>query len=78
MLRYATINPTIVDLGPFQLRWYGVMYILGFLTSYLLVRYQIRKKGLDIDINIVNDLFLFLLPKSLKNGFALLSSSRSS
>ncbi|UCH00411.1 MAG: prolipoprotein diacylglyceryl transferase [Deltaproteobacteria bacterium] len=78
MLRYPTINPTIVNLSPIQLRWYGVMYILGFLASYLLVRYQIRKKGLDIYINIVNDLFLFLLPKSLKKGIALLSSSRSS
>ena len=76
MLRYPNINPTIVNLGPIQLRWYGVMYILGFLASYLLVRYQIRKKGLDIYINIVNDLFFFLLPKSLKKGIALLSSSR--
>jgi len=37
------------------------MYVLGFIASYLLVRYQIRKKRLDIDINTVNDLFLFLI-----------------
>jgi len=48
MLNYPSINPIIVKLGPLQIRWYGVMYILGFMASYLLVRYQIRKKGLDI------------------------------
>ena len=61
MLRYPSIDPTIVKLGPFQIRWYGVMYILAFMASYFLVRYQIRKKRLDIDATKVNDLFLFLI-----------------
>ena len=61
MLSYPSINPIIVKLGPLQIRWYGVMYILGFMASYLLVRYQIRKKGLDIDIDIVNKLFFALI-----------------
>jgi prolipoprotein diacylglyceryltransferase len=25
-----TINPIIVQLGPLAVRWYGVMYIFGF------------------------------------------------
>ena len=61
MLNHPTINPTIVKIGPLQIRWYGVMYILAFLASYFLVKYQIRKKGLPININTVNDLFLFLI-----------------
>ena len=61
MLRYPSIDPTIVKLGPLQIRWYGVMYILAFMASYFLVRYQIRKKRLDIDANAVNDLFLFVI-----------------
>ena len=61
MLNYPTINPTIIKIGPLQIRWYGVMYILAFLASYFLVKYQIRKKRLNIDINTVNDLFLFLI-----------------
>jgi phosphatidylglycerol:prolipoprotein diacylglycerol transferase len=61
MLGYPHINPTIVTLGPLQIRWYGIMYVLGFIASYLLVKYQIRKKRLNIEINRVNDLFLFLV-----------------
>ena len=61
MLTYPSINPTIVKLGPIQIRWYGVMYILGFTISYLLVKYQIRKKRLGIDSAVINDLFLYLI-----------------
>jgi phosphatidylglycerol:prolipoprotein diacylglycerol transferase len=61
MLSFPAINPTIITVGPLQIRWYGVMYIFGFLASYLLVRYQIRKKQLDIDAGVVNDLYLFLI-----------------
>jgi len=61
MLYYPTINPTIVKIGPLQIRWYGIMYVLAFLASYFLVKYQIRKKRLPIDTNTINDLFLFLI-----------------
>jgi phosphatidylglycerol:prolipoprotein diacylglycerol transferase len=61
MLRYPNLDPTIVTLGPFHIRWYGLMYILGFMATYLLVKYQIRKKGLGIRTGTLNDLFLYLV-----------------
>jgi phosphatidylglycerol:prolipoprotein diacylglycerol transferase len=32
----------MVSIGPVQIRWYGLMYVLGFMASYQLVRYQIK------------------------------------
>jgi phosphatidylglycerol:prolipoprotein diacylglycerol transferase len=61
MLSYPNLDPTIVTLGPLHIRWYGLMYILGFIASYLLVGYQIRKKELGIRTGILNDLFLYLV-----------------
>jgi len=61
MLSYPNLDPTIVAIGPFHIRWYGVMYILGFIASYLLVRYQIRKKALGIPTGVLNDFFLYLV-----------------
>ena len=61
MLNYTTIDPAIFKLGPLQVRWYGLMYILGFAASYFLVRRQIRKQHLDIDKNTTQDLFLYLI-----------------
>ena len=30
MLRYPTIDPVALELGPLQIHWYGLMYLLGF------------------------------------------------
>lgn len=46
MIPYPQIDPVIVSLGPFQVRWYGLMYVLGFTATYMLVRYQIKKYSL--------------------------------
>lgn len=37
------IDPIIFSIGPLQVRWYGLMYVLGFLASYFLVKKQIRE-----------------------------------
>ncbi len=41
-MTFPTIDPVIFSLGPLQVRWYGLMYVLGFTASYLLVQKQIR------------------------------------
>ena len=30
MLSYPAIDPVLLSLGPLQLRWYGLMYVIGF------------------------------------------------
>jgi phosphatidylglycerol:prolipoprotein diacylglycerol transferase len=45
MLTFPQIDPVIFSIGPLQIRWYGLMYVLGFAASLLLVRYQIKKFG---------------------------------
>jgi len=40
MLTYPSIDPVIFSVGPLKVRWYGLMYILGFLAAYLLVKHQ--------------------------------------
>ena len=36
MLVYPEINPIAISLGPFQIAWYGLMYLFGFLAAYWL------------------------------------------
>ena len=43
MLSYPQIDPVIFSIGPLAVRWYGLMYVLGFIASYLLVQKQIRR-----------------------------------
>ena len=43
MLSFPDIDPVLVEIGPLKVRWYGLMYVLGFMASYFLVQFQIRK-----------------------------------
>ena len=40
---YPNIPPDIVSIGPFHLRWYGVMYLVGYFVGYRLVLARIRR-----------------------------------
>jgi phosphatidylglycerol:prolipoprotein diacylglycerol transferase len=56
-----TIDPILIDLGPFRLSWYGLMYVFGFVASYLLVRYQMKKKDFGVSKPEVEDLFFYII-----------------
>ena len=45
MISYPTIDPIVFSLGPLHLRWYGFMYLLGFVSAWLLARSRIRRGG---------------------------------
>ena len=38
MLAYPEIDPIALSLGPLHIRWYGLMYVLGFLGGWYLAR----------------------------------------
>ena len=40
MLTYPQFSPEVFTIGPVAVRWYGFMYLLGFLTAWLLGRYR--------------------------------------
>jgi phosphatidylglycerol:prolipoprotein diacylglycerol transferase len=61
MIPYPKINPEIVRVGPFAIRWYGVMYLLGFAASYLLVKYQIKKKELKLPKDFLDGLYSYVI-----------------
>jgi phosphatidylglycerol:prolipoprotein diacylglycerol transferase len=55
------INPILFNIGPFSVRYYGLLYAAAFLISYLFMRYY-RKKGLlKITENQLDSYFLWLI-----------------
>ncbi|MCL5022851.1 MAG: prolipoprotein diacylglyceryl transferase [Nitrospirae bacterium] len=61
MVPYPNINPVIVTIGPFAIRWYGMMYLAGFTASYHLVKYQMKKKRLKFGTDFVASLYTYLI-----------------
>jgi phosphatidylglycerol:prolipoprotein diacylglycerol transferase len=54
MLNYPGFDPVALALGPVKLRWYGIMYVVGFLSAWGLARHRARQPGstwtpLDVD-----------------------------
>lgn len=47
MLSYPNIDPVIFSVGPLHVRWYGLMYVLGFSATYYLVNRQILGRKLE-------------------------------
>ena len=60
MLPYPRISPNLIEIGPFQVRWYGLMYVLGFLASYLLIGGQERARRIGLQGAVLQNLILFL------------------
>jgi len=51
---YHNINPILLELGPFQVRWYGLMYLLSFVIAYIMI-----KKYSDLSKEQVTDLLFY-------------------
>ncbi|WP_020409334.1 prolipoprotein diacylglyceryl transferase [Hahella ganghwensis] len=40
---YPNIDPVAISLGPLQIHWYGIMYLIGFGAAWWLGKYRARK-----------------------------------
>ena len=60
MLPYPDIDPNIFEIGPIKVRWYGLMYALAFLCSYLLILFQKKARRLGLHGGTLQDLIFFL------------------
>jgi phosphatidylglycerol---prolipoprotein diacylglyceryl transferase len=57
----VNIDPILVELGPIRVTWYGLMYVFGFFASYLLVRYQMKRKDFGVSKLEVENLYFYLI-----------------
>lgn len=56
-----TINPILVSIGPLSIRYYGLVYALGFLFTYFYLQFQIKKKRLHITLDQLDTLIIAVI-----------------
>jgi phosphatidylglycerol---prolipoprotein diacylglyceryl transferase len=61
MLTFPNIDPVIFQIGPLVFRWYGFMYVIGFVSSYFLVLYEVKKQRLSIERPKIDDLYFAII-----------------
>ena len=56
---FPHIDPVLIHIGPLAIRWYGLMYLLGFLAAYGLIRHLSRLRRLPLDADGAADLLFY-------------------
>jgi phosphatidylglycerol:prolipoprotein diacylglycerol transferase len=46
---FSNIDPVIFSIGPVAVRWYGLMYLVGFIAAYLLAKKRLARTGWSED-----------------------------
>ena len=68
-LRFPRVDPVLLDLpGPVDVRWYGVMYLVGFAAAYVALRHLARRGELGLPVASVGDLLATLALGVLAGG----------
>lgn len=60
MINFPDISPYIFKIGPFQIRWYGLMYLIGFLTAYFLIKRQEKSRPIGLSPDLTKNLIFYL------------------
>jgi len=61
MFEFSPIDPVAVALGPLQVRWYGLMYLLGFLAAWWLGRRRAGRFEGGLTLRQVDDLVFYCI-----------------
>lgn len=56
------INPVLLNLGPFEIRYYGLVYALGFIAAYLLLLGIAKKRAIkNLTVKNVDILIIYFI-----------------
>ena len=59
-MKYPIIDPVLVNIwGPLQIRWYGLMYVIGFVIAFVIVNSACRRRQNGLTRTDLEDLFAY-------------------
>jgi phosphatidylglycerol---prolipoprotein diacylglyceryl transferase len=61
MLQYHAFNPIAIEIGPFKVHWYGIMYLIGFGAGWWLARIRAARPGSTWKANDVDDFVFYAM-----------------
>ena len=59
MMIFPEFNPVALSLGPLDIHWYGIMYLVGFLLAWSLARWRIAHFHLNWRAQELSDLLFY-------------------
>lgn len=55
------INPVLLSIGPFEIRYYGLFFVLGFVLAYFILNNLAKRKELPLDKDDIADFILYII-----------------
>lgn len=68
MLPYPEIDPIIFSIGPLAVRWYGLMYVIGFVAAWILANRRSKEPWSLIKPEQVDDLIFYAMLGVIAGG----------
>ncbi len=61
MFVYPEIDPILFEIGFIKIRWYGLMYVVGFLAAWWLARRRSQRADSPVNLTQVDDLIFYAM-----------------
>jgi len=58
---YNNIDPVLFNIGPFQIRYYGIIFLIGFIIAYFLIVYLAKERKIKLKKGDVVDFLFYVL-----------------
>ena len=58
-LPYPNIDPVFLRVGPLQFRWYGLMYLLGLMAAYFVIKGRAKQRGIPLTKEQLYDMIVY-------------------
>lgn len=66
---YHNINPVLLNIGPLEIRYYGLVYVLGILFAYFVLKHFAKKGSIrNLSVAGLDDLLLYITIGLLAGG----------
>lgn len=59
-MNLPVIDPVFLRIGPLEFRWYGLMYIIGFLAAYFIIKSQAKRRNISLTADTISDIVFFI------------------
>lgn len=56
---YHSINPVLAELGPFQISYYGLIFVFGILLTYFFLKHAAKRRGLPLSGRDFDDALIY-------------------
>lgn len=60
-MTFPQINPTLFNIGPLEIRWYGLMYFFSLIIGYLLLKRFLKFRAVELKKELYESLIFYIM-----------------